>query len=66
MLYKVIEDKKFEYRAIEVTIFDINHNQLDSKLDGYDGWEAFSINQISKEKFLIFLKRSYIEVNKDK
>lgn len=61
MIYKVIEDKKWEYKTVIVKEYDINHNQLDSLLDGDDGWEAFSVIPLSNQIYRIFLKRSYIE-----
>lgn len=64
MIYKVIEDKKFEYKVVEANLYQIKHNQLDSLCDGYDGWEAFGVKEINDDKFLVFLKRSYIEVEK--
>jgi len=66
MIYKIIEDKKWEYRVVKITAYDLTHNQLDAICDGQDGWEAYSTQSIDKgDKFLIFLKRAYIEQNKE-
>lgn len=64
MIYKMIEDDKWEYRTQIVTVHDISHDQVDSKLDGYDGWEAFSVEHMYDDKFVVFLKRKYKEVEK--
>lgn len=64
MIYKMIEDDKWEYRTLIVTVHDISYGQVDSKLDGYDGWEAFSVEHMYDDKFAVFLKRKYKEVEK--
>lgn len=64
MIYKMIEDDKWEYRTQIVTVHDISYGQVDSKLDGYDGWEAFSVEHMYDDKFAVFLKRKYKEVEK--
>lgn len=66
MIYKIIEDKKWEYKVVKISYYDLTHNQLDAICDGQDGWEAYSTQSIDKgDKFLIFLKRAYIEQNKE-
>ena len=62
MIYKMIEDDKWEYRTQIVTVHDITYDQVDSKLDGVDGWEAFSVEHMYDDKFVVFLKRKYKEV----
>nr|DAM31371.1 MAG TPA: hypothetical protein [Ackermannviridae sp.] len=64
MIYKMIEDDKWEYRVQIVTVHDITYDQVDCKLDGYDGWEAFSVEHMYDDKFAVFLKRKYKEVEK--
>ena len=64
MIYKMIEDDKWEYRTQIITVYDITHDQVDSKLDGADGWEAFSVGPMYDDKFVVFLKRKYKEVEK--
>lgn len=64
MIYKMIEDDKWEYRTEIVTTHDIAYSQVDSKLDGIDGWEAFSVEHMYDDKFVVFLKRKYKEVEK--
>ena len=64
MLYKMIEDDKWEYRTQIVTERDIVYAKVDSKLDGADGWEAFSVEHMYDDKFVVFLKRKYKEVEK--
>ena len=64
MIYKMIEDDKWEYRTQIVTVHDITYDQVDSKLDGADGWEAFSVEYMYDDKFAVFLKRKYKEVEK--
>lgn len=64
MIYKMIEDYKWEYRTAIVTAHDISYDQVNSKLDGYDGWEAFSVEHMYDDKFVVFLKRKYKEVEK--
>lgn len=63
MIYKVVEDKKWEYKTVEVTHYDFTHNQLNTLLDGDDGWECFAVKEINGHIFF-FLKRSYIEIEK--
>ena len=55
MIYKMIEDDKWEYRTQIVTVHDITYDQVDSKLDGVDGWEAFSVEHMYDDKFVVFL-----------
>lgn len=64
MIYKMIEDDKWEYRTAIVTAHDISYDQVDCKLDGYDGWEAFNVEHMYDDKFAVFLKRKYKEVEK--
>ena len=64
MIYKMIEDDKWEYRTQIVTVHDITYDKVDSKLDGADGWEAFSVEYMYDDKFAVFLKRKYKEVEK--
>lgn len=64
MLYKMIEDDKWEYRTQIVTEHDIVYAKVDSKLDGADGWEAFNVEHMYDDKFVVFLKRKYKEVEK--
>lgn len=64
MIYKMIEDDKWEYSTQIVTVHDITYDQVDSKLDGADGWEAFSVEHMYDDKFVVFLKRKYKEVEK--
>ena len=64
MIYKMIEDDKWEYRTRIVTVHDITYDQVDSKLDGADGWEAFGVEHMYDDKFVVFLKRKYKEVEK--
>ena len=64
MIYKMIEDDKWEYRTQIVTEHDITYGQVDSKLDGADSWEAFSVEHMYDDKFVVFLKRKYKEVEK--
>lgn len=64
-IYKIIEDKKWEYRCLDVSNYDMEHYQLDSLLDGDEGWECFCAvkldNKYDKNKMRFFLRRSYIE-----
>lgn len=60
MIYKVIEDKKWEYRNQLIGTYEVNHNQMDSYLDGDEGWECFAVIP-EGDKYRFFLKRSYIE-----
>lgn len=60
MIYKIIEDKKWEYKCVEIDEYDLSHNQLDSICEGYDGWEMVTMIP-TKNKYTIILKRSYIE-----
>ena len=64
MIYKMIEDDKWEYRTQIITTHDITYDQIDSKLNGADGWEAFSVEHMYDDKFAVFLKRKYKEVEK--
>lgn len=64
MIYKMIEDDKWEYRTQIITVHDITYDQVDSKLDGADGWEAFNVQKIDDDKFAVFIKRKYKEVEK--
>ena len=64
MIYKMIEDDKWEYRTRIVRVHDITYDQVDSKLDGADGREAFSVEHMYDDKFVVFLKRKYKEVEK--
>ena len=64
MIYKMIEDDKWAYRTQIITEHDITYDKVDSKLDGADGWEAFSVEHMYDDKFAIFLKRKYKEVEK--
>lgn len=60
MIYKVIEDKKWEYDFVDMTEYELKHNQLNSMLNGDEGWEAYAVTQVGNiTRF--FLKRSYIE-----
>lgn len=61
MIYKVIEDKKWEYKTIKISYYDLMHNQLNRICCGEDGWEAYSTEKIDNETFLVFLKRNYLE-----
>lgn len=60
MIYKVIEDKKWEYKTVVIDNYGISHNQLDASLDGDEGWECFAVVPY-RDKMRFFLKRSYIE-----
>lgn len=60
MIYKVIEDKKWEYQTKLMTSYDVDHYQMDSCLDGDEGWECFAVLP-EGDKYRFFLKRSYIE-----
>ena len=64
MIYKMIEDDKWEYQTKIVTTYDITHSQVDSKLNGSEGWEAFNVQKIDDDKFAVFIKRKYKEVEK--
>lgn len=60
MIYKVIEDKKWEYKTIVIDNYNLSHNQLDASLEGDEGWECFAVVP-EGDKMRFFLKRSYIE-----
>ena len=64
MIYKMIKDDKWEYCTKIITEHDIIYSQVDNKLDGADGWEAFSVEHMYDDKFVVFLKRKYKEVEK--
>lgn len=61
MIYKIIEDKKWEYKVVKIKYYDLVRNQMDSICEGYEGWEAYAVQKIDVDKYLIFLKRSYVE-----
>lgn len=61
MIYKVIEDKKWEYDFVDVTEYELKHNQLNSMLNGDDGWEAYGVWRMDANVTRFFIKRSYIE-----
>ena len=61
MIYKIIEDKKWEYKVVKIKYYDLVHNQMDIICEGYEGWEAYAVQKIDVDKYLIFLKRSYVE-----
>ena len=60
----MIKDDKLEYCTKIITEHDIIYGQVDNKLDGTDGWEAFSVEHKYNDKFAVFLKRKYKEIKK--
>lgn len=61
MIYKVIEDKKWEYKTVAINDYNICHNQLNACLEGDEGWECFAVVPYGPNEMRFFLKRSYIE-----
>lgn len=62
MIYKVIEDVKWEYKVVCMDNYDVRHNQMDA-LCGGEGWEAYSV--VPYNSLMIFLKRSYKEIERN-
>lgn len=63
MIYKVIEDAKWEYKVVCMDNYDVRHNQMDA-LCGGEGWEAYSVVPYNNS-LMIFLKRSYKEIERN-
>lgn len=63
MIYKVIEDVKWEYKVVAMSNYDVMHNQMNA-LYGGEGWEAYSVVPYNNS-WMIFLKRSYKEIERN-
>lgn len=63
MIYKVIEDVKWEYKVVAMSNYDVMHSQMNA-LCGGDGWEAYSVVRYDNT-WMVFLKRSYKEIERN-
>lgn len=66
MIYKILEDTKWEYKVIKIQHYELMHNQMNSMCNGDEGWEAYHVEFDKDENgWLVFLKRSYKEIDRN-
>lgn len=69
MIYKIIEDKKFEYKTITINWYDLTHNQINAACNGEEGWEMVNMflasNGKDENQYVAIMKRAYTEKKVD-
>lgn len=63
---KVVDNTKWEYRVVKIMEYELTRSNvneiINNKLNGTDGWEAFS-TICTENTITFFLKRKYVILN---